>query len=74
MQGRTDPLEHLPPELLKGHYISMGEHGNAIFMGSVDRNTVMWSLSCKAPRLRVDELNNLFKDPAAAQVGMRLTA
>ena len=71
LQGRTRPLDQLPRELQQGHYLVLGKTGcsTALFMGSVDKNTVMWSLSSKMPQSQAAELSALLKDPAAAQVG-----
>ncbi len=67
-QGTTGHLEQLPTELLKGQYLSMGKAGVANFLCSVDRHSVMWSLSFRAPQTKAAELNALFQDPTAAQV------
>ena len=68
MQGRTEQLKELPPELLKGQYLAMGQRGVALFMCSVEKTTAMWSLSWKAPESTSAELNAIFQDPSAAQV------
>ena len=68
LQGRTGPLEQLPRELQRGHYLSLGPGRTSLFMGSVDRNTITWSLNSKVPQTRVQELNTLFQDPSAAKV------
>ncbi len=69
LQGTTGHLEQLPQELLKGQYLSMGKVDVANFLCSVGRHSVMWGLSFRAPQTKAAELNALFKDPAAAQVG-----
>ncbi len=68
MQGRTGRLDQLPKQLLEGHPLLLSSTAIGGFMCSVERETVMWSLSFKAPQPRAAELNALFKDPAAAQV------
>lgn len=45
-----------------------GNERITLFMGSIESNTAMWSLSWKAPESRATELNALFRDPQAAQV------
>ena len=70
VQGRTGPLEQLPGLLKKGLYISLGKTGVFNIISPVDRNTVMWALSFRAPQTKAAELNTLFKDPAAAQVSL----
>ena len=49
--------------------MSLSRSDALLFMGPVDRTTVLWSLSFKAPESRAAELHALFKDPKAAQVG-----
>lgn len=68
VQGRTHELTKLPPELEQGHYLVLGKNHSAMFMGCVNRNTVMWSLSSPAPQQAANDLNALFKDKASAQV------
>ena len=41
-------------------------------MGSVNRNTILWSLSSKMSESRASELRTLFKDPQAAQVSLSI--
>ncbi|KAK9837382.1 hypothetical protein WJX84_006687 [Apatococcus fuscideae] len=67
LMGRTEQLKELPPELLKGQYLAMGQRGVALFMCSVEKTTAMWSLSWKAPESTSAELNAIFQDPSAAQ-------
>ena len=74
LQGRTKPLQQLPSLLHHGQYLSMGKANISNFIGSVDSNTIMWSLSFPAPESKAAELNFLFKDPAAAQVTLRRLA
>ncbi len=68
LQGRTGRLEQLPKQLLEGQRLLLGSTAIGGFLCSVERDTVMWSLSFKAPQPRAAELNAVFKDPAAAQV------
>lgn len=68
LQGRTGRLDELPRGLWKGAHISMSRSSTTSFMGLVDRNTVLWSLSTKAPETRAAELRALFQDPIAVQV------
>lgn len=64
-------LEQLPPEIQEGHYMVLGPTSTSLFMGSVDKNTVIWALTSLAPKSRASELNALFQDPAAAQVNFQ---
>lgn len=65
--GRTRPLKQLPPEIARGINLVIGRGSTTLFMGSVDKNTVTWSLSQKIPQSQAAEMNETFKDPAAAQ-------
>ncbi|KAK9809467.1 hypothetical protein WJX73_000614 [Symbiochloris irregularis] len=65
--GRTHELSKLPPEMAQGHYLVLGKKPSAMFMGCVNRNTVMWSLSSPAPQSAANDLNALFRDKASAQ-------
>ena len=71
MKGRTRPLKQLPPEIARGINLVIGRGSTTLFMGSVDKNTVTWSLSQRIPQSQAAEMNETFKDPAAAQVSVR---
>lgn len=68
MKGRTNPLKQLPPEVARGINLVLGRGSTTLFMGSVDKNTVTWSLSQRVPQSKAVEMNETFKDPTAAQV------
>lgn len=67
-QGRTRPLDNVPEELLEGLHLVLGKGNTTLFMGTVDKNTVTWSLSSKVPQSKAAELNALFEDAGRAQV------
>ena len=71
VQGRTGRLEEVPRGLERGPHMSLSRADALLFMSPVDRTTVLWSLSFKAPESRAAELHTLFKDPTAAQVSHR---
>ena len=68
VKGRTRPLKQLPPEVARGINLVLGRGSTTLFMGSVDKDTVTWSLSQRVPQSEAAEMNETFKDPAAAQV------
>lgn len=69
VQGRTGQLDKLPRGLWKGPHVSLSRSSTTLFMGPVDRTTLLWCLSYKAPETRAAELRSLFEDPTAVQVG-----
>ena len=68
MQAQTKPLDSLPPELAKGHWLVMAHNGISLFTATVNKTQALWALSFRAPRAHAAELNELFSDPKAAQV------
>ncbi|KAK9864789.1 hypothetical protein WJX84_005645 [Apatococcus fuscideae] len=67
LMGRTGRLEEVPRGLERGPHMSLSWADTTLFMGPVDRTTVLWSLSFRASESRAAELHTLFKDPSAAQ-------
>ncbi|KAK9839942.1 hypothetical protein WJX74_000847 [Apatococcus lobatus] len=65
--GRTGRLNELPKGLWRGPHISLSRTSTTLFMGLVDKNTVLWSLSTKDPETRAAELRDIFQDPKAVQ-------
>ena len=70
LQGRTGRLEQVPKELLQGQHLLLGKTSTSLFMATVDKDTVSWGLSSRAPHSEAMALSKRLKDPAAAQVGV----
>lgn len=68
MQGRTGLLSEIPPELLLGHYLVIGNGAVSLFMCTVDKVTVQWTLTTKMSEAAAEELATRLNSPAAAQV------
>ena len=66
-QGHTHRLDPMPEEIQRSQIMLLAPNGVTIFFSTLEKHTVSWHISWRAPESLAAELNAKLQHPSTAQ-------